>query len=93
VEHLKGASLSQAPAFPTNIGLGWKSLPGTNTVAYYKNPQITAVISFIVQAHGCFNVAMPSVILPNVVAPEAAGLLRSAKGSFTPLIDDISVLV
>jgi hypothetical protein len=36
---------------PTNIRLGWKSLPGTNTLAYYKNPQITAVISFIVQGH------------------------------------------
>jgi len=25
-------------AFPTNIGLGWKCLPWTNTLAYYKNP-------------------------------------------------------
>ncbi len=23
-------------ALPTNIGLGWKGLPGTNSVAYYK---------------------------------------------------------
>ncbi len=23
---------------PTNIRLGWKSLPGTNTLAYYENP-------------------------------------------------------
>jgi len=23
-------------AFPTNIGLGWKDLLGTNTIAYYK---------------------------------------------------------
>ncbi len=28
-------------ASPTNIGLGWKGLPGTNTLAYYENPQIT----------------------------------------------------
>ncbi len=31
VEHLKGA-------LPTNIRLGWKGLPGTNTLAYYGNP-------------------------------------------------------
>ncbi len=35
-----------------NIRLGWKDLPGTNTLAYYKNPLITAVKSFIVQAPG-----------------------------------------
>jgi hypothetical protein len=40
------------PALPANIGLGWKSLPGTNTLAYYENPYITPVISFIVQAPG-----------------------------------------
>jgi hypothetical protein len=45
VEHMKGASL--APALPTNIRLGLKGLPGTNTLAYYGNPQITDVISFI----------------------------------------------
>jgi hypothetical protein len=37
-------------ALPANIRLGWKGLPGTNTLAYYKNPLITAVKSFIVQA-------------------------------------------
>ncbi len=40
---------SEAPfrylASPTNIRLGWKGLPGTNTLAYYKNPLITAVKS------------------------------------------------
>jgi hypothetical protein len=25
-------------ALPTNNRLGWNSLPGTNTLAYYKNP-------------------------------------------------------
>jgi hypothetical protein len=39
-------------ASPTNIRLGWKGLSGTNTLAYYKKPQITAVISFIVQDPG-----------------------------------------
>jgi hypothetical protein len=38
VEHLKGASLGYAPALPANIRLGWKSLPGTNALAYYENP-------------------------------------------------------
>jgi hypothetical protein len=37
VEHLKGASLRQALALPENIRLGWKSLPGTNFLAYYQN--------------------------------------------------------
>jgi hypothetical protein len=33
----------RAPALPTNIRLGWKGIPGTNTLAHYENPQITAV--------------------------------------------------
>ncbi len=45
VEHL-------APALPANIRLGWKGLPGTNTLAFYENLSITAVKSFIVQATG-----------------------------------------
>ncbi len=49
---MKGASLGQAPALPANIRLGWKGLPETNTLAYLKNPQITAVKSFTVQAPG-----------------------------------------
>jgi hypothetical protein len=28
---------------PANIRLGWRGLPGTNDLAYYKNLQITAV--------------------------------------------------
>jgi hypothetical protein len=35
---------------PINIRIGWKDLPGTNTLAYYKNPEIVAVKSCIVQA-------------------------------------------
>ncbi len=50
MEYLKGASLGNAPALLANIRLGWKGLPGTNTLAYDKNPKITAVKSFIVQA-------------------------------------------
>ncbi len=37
-----------------NIRLGWKALPETNTLAYYENLLITALISFIVQAPGEF---------------------------------------
>jgi len=37
VEHLKGASLRKALALPANIRQGWKSLPGTNTLAYCEN--------------------------------------------------------
>jgi hypothetical protein len=39
-------------ASPTNIRLGWKGLPGTNTLAYFKNPKITTVKSFIVKTLG-----------------------------------------
>jgi hypothetical protein len=33
-----------------NIKLGWKGLPGTKTLAYYRNPEITAVKCFMIQA-------------------------------------------
>jgi hypothetical protein len=38
VEHLKVASHGKTLALSANIRLGWKGLPGTNTLAYYKNP-------------------------------------------------------
>jgi hypothetical protein len=47
MELLKGASLGHTVALPANIRLGWKGLLGTNTQAYYENPYITAVKSFI----------------------------------------------
>jgi len=34
VEHMKGASLGQAPVFLLNNILGWKSMSGLNTPAY-----------------------------------------------------------
>ncbi len=38
MKHLSGAPLKGRPlALPANIRLGWKSLPGTNTLAYYEN--------------------------------------------------------
>jgi hypothetical protein len=42
-------------ALPANIRLDWKGLPRTNTLANYENPQITAVIIFIVQATKLVN--------------------------------------
>jgi hypothetical protein len=47
VEHLKGASIRQALALPTNIRLDWKGFPRTNTLDYNGNPQITAVKGFM----------------------------------------------
>ncbi len=37
VEHLKGSSLGYYRALLENIRLGWKGLPGTNTLAYHKS--------------------------------------------------------
>ncbi len=42
--------VGEALAIPANTRLGWKGLPGTDTLAYYENLLITAVKSFIVQA-------------------------------------------
>jgi hypothetical protein len=45
---LRGALLQvRLLALPTNIKLGWKCLPVTNTLAYYENSKVTAVKSFI----------------------------------------------
>jgi hypothetical protein len=35
------STLGKALALPTIIGRGWRSLPGTNAVAYHENEQIT----------------------------------------------------
>jgi hypothetical protein len=37
VEYLKSTSLGDALALLANIILGWKGLPGTSTIAYYKH--------------------------------------------------------
>jgi hypothetical protein len=50
VKYLKGALLDQAPALLTNLRLGWRGLPGTNTLAYYKNSLIADRKSFITLA-------------------------------------------
>ena len=51
MKHLSGAPLyGRLLASPTNTRLGWKGLPGINTLAYYENSLITPAKSFIVQA-------------------------------------------
>jgi hypothetical protein len=50
VQHLKPASPSYAPALLENIRLGWKGLPGTKALAYYKHLLTTDVFSFIILA-------------------------------------------
>jgi hypothetical protein len=48
MEHLKGASLMQAPVLLAKIRQGWKGLQGTNTLAYFKH----SVNSFIILVTG-----------------------------------------
>ncbi len=48
VRHISGDPLyDRLLALPTNIRLGWKGLPGTNTLAYYENSEILAVEGLI----------------------------------------------
>jgi hypothetical protein len=47
VESLKGASLGQAQALEANIRLGWKALPGTNTIAYLAIREFSDEKSFV----------------------------------------------
>ncbi len=44
MEHLKGALLRWALALPADIRLGWKGLPGTNTLACYENLEIRVLV-------------------------------------------------
>jgi hypothetical protein len=49
----QSAPLKRRPlALPTNIRLGWKGLPGTNTNKLLKSVNYDRKKSFIVQAHG-----------------------------------------
>ncbi len=63
MEHLKGASISQALALLTNIRLDWKGLPRTNTLAYYKHPFITAVTSFTILGPGVLFPVLAGMVL------------------------------
>jgi hypothetical protein len=37
VEHQKGSSIGKVPALQTDIELGWKGLPWTDTLTYYEH--------------------------------------------------------
>jgi hypothetical protein len=52
IKHLKGALVGKVLALPTNIRLGCRALPGTSTLAFYKNLNITAVKLFITMGPG-----------------------------------------
>jgi hypothetical protein len=53
VEYLEGHHTNgKFLALPANIRLGWKGLPGTNTLAYHDTATIMTVKSFIGQAPG-----------------------------------------
>ncbi len=61
---------------PTRKVLGWKGLPCTNTLAYYENPKITAVKSFIKFAQGLLS---PSLRFKTSFATNDVSLLESVK--------------
>ncbi len=62
VLHHKGSSI---PALQTDIRLGWKGLPWTNTIGYYENSLITAVKSFITFGPGRNKLEGLSLPLPS----------------------------
>ncbi len=52
MEHLYAVSIGNALALPAKTILSLKDLQGTNTLAYYKNLQITPVKSFLTLSLG-----------------------------------------
>ncbi len=50
--YLKGALLGKALDLHTNIRLNWNGLRGTNTLAYFKQSEITTIKSFIILGPG-----------------------------------------
>jgi hypothetical protein len=70
MRHLSSALLYSRPlALPTKIRLGWKGFSETNTLDYYKNPEITAVKGFKVQAAGAVSSDLLNVVLPSSSPP------------------------
>jgi hypothetical protein len=63
VEHLKGVLLEKSLALPANIRLGWRGLPGTNTLAYYENPEITVEKSLIVLTPGACTIKLFTAVI------------------------------
>jgi hypothetical protein len=56
--HVRLEPTQERPTFQehTNIRLGWKDMPGTNTLAYQKDSYITDVNSFITLVPGLYRV-------------------------------------
>ncbi len=63
--HLKDAPLeAKVQRLPTNIRLGWKGLPRTNTSLLRKSAS-TNVKSFIVQAPGANDIKLLCTVIPH----------------------------
>ncbi len=52
MKYLRGTPHRQASTLLTHVRLGWKVLPGTNTLDYYEDLQIMDAKSFITLGHG-----------------------------------------
>ncbi len=71
VEHLSGTPLwGRLLALPTNIKLGLKVLPGTNTVAYNRFSQFMVLKSFITLARIDNIGSLMKMVGKNVVTAE-----------------------
>jgi hypothetical protein len=67
VEHLKGFSIRLALALHANNIVGWKGLPGTNTLAYYELSQIRYVNGFITLGPGVNLIKLFTVVIYKLV--------------------------
>ncbi len=77
VDHLKGSSLRQALTLSTNIGVGQKGLPRTNTLAYYENSLIVSVKSFITLLVALMTASSGSTVVEHSSChPKIEGLSR-----------------
>jgi hypothetical protein len=67
-EHQKEAPLQgRLLALPTNIRLGWKGLPGTNTLAFYEHLLITDINIFMTLGPGITAIIPFSLYLYSLV--------------------------
>ncbi len=55
MEHLKVAQFGSAPALLTNIRLGYRGLPGTNTLAYEEKSKIMDRNCYITLGPGVYR--------------------------------------
>jgi hypothetical protein len=63
------------------VGLCWKNLPGTNTLAYYENSQIMDKSSFLTLAPGdCIEHILPMVSSPGIIQTILSDACIKTKG-------------